>query len=440
MSYERRVLIRHSLASIIALGLTGLSRFIYNIVIARKFGVEELGRANSLISQAFFIAIPLSFFAIALGKYSSEFLGRGDTDAIRSITLPSFLLPLAGFFLLPFNVYLGLIAVFRGIQLTLRSFLYGIHRGEHYAYLITVSFLFFLAGFATSNVFAPYLLFLGMISVFAFVYLGGMGLVGKPKSEHIRLLVSYSSFAFLGTLSGVFLIQGPYFLSEYLGSPELAGSVAAILSTAFLLTYLPQVLQSAIMPLFSYKHGKGEPEYVKSLAEKTTAFLILVTGVIVFAMMLVGRELLSFLFKFEIGPAFYLALMAIEVYIVYNPSLVALNSTAYVKRGTLLSLTGAVVSGILWALLIPSMGEMGVMLGLMAGYLVILGGTAVSSSRLLGIRPRIYLPLFALLLLQSFAFLSKYALLAGLVIFLIIEKETIKEGINLLKSFRGRGS
>ncbi|WP_457752096.1 lipopolysaccharide biosynthesis protein [Thermococcus sp.] len=440
MSYERRVLIRHSIASIIALGLTGLSRFIYNIVIARKFGVEELGRANSLLSQAFFIAIPLSFFAIALGKYSSEFLGRGDTDAIRSITLPSFLLPLAGFFLLPFNVYLGLIAVFRGIQLTLRSFLYGIHRGEHYAYLIAASFLAFLEGFAFSNVFAPYLLFLGMVSMFAFVYLGRTGFVGRPKSEHIRLLISYSLFAFLGTLSGVFLIQGPYFLSEYLGSPELAGSVAAILSTAFLLTYLPQVLQSAIMPLFSYKHGRGEPGYVKSLAEKTTAFLILVTGVIVFAMMLVGRGILSFLFKFEIGPAFYLALMAIEVYIVYNPSLVALNSTAYVRRGTLLSLAGAVVSGILWVLLIPSVGEIGVMLGLIGGYLVILGGTAVSSSRLLGIRPRIYLPLFSLLLLQSFAFLSKYALLAGLVIFLIMEKETVKEGMDLLKSFRGRGS
>ena len=440
MSYERRVLIRHSLASVIALGLTGLSRFLYNVVVARKFGFEELGRANSLISQAFFIAIPLSFFAIGLGKYSSEFLGRDDTDAIRSITLPSFLLPLAGLFLLPFNVYLGLIAVFRGIQLTLRSFLYGIHRGEHYAYIITASFLLFLAGFASSNVFAPYLLFLGALSISAFVYLLRMGFVGKPKAEYMRLLLSYSSFAFLGTLSGVFLIQGPYFMSEYFGSPELAGSVAAILSTAFLLTYLPQILQSAIMPLFSYKHGKGEPEYVRLLAEKTTAFLTLVTGMAVFVMMLVGREILSFLFNFEIGPAFYLALMAMEVYIVYNPSLVALNSTAYVRRGTVLSLTGAVVSGVLWALLIPRLGEMAVMIGLMAGYLVILGGTAVSSFRLLGIRPRIYLPLSVLLLLQAAVFVSKYALLAGFVAFLLVEKETVKEGIDLLKSFRGRGS
>jgi len=440
MSYERRVLIRHSLASVIALGLTGLSRFLYNVVVARKFGVEELGRANSLISQAFFIAIPLSFFAVALGKYSSEFLGRGDSEAIRSITLPSFLLPLAGLFLLPFNLYLGLIAVFRGIQLTLRSFLYGIHRGEHYAYLVAASFLAFLAGFWTSNVFAPYLFFLGALSVFAFAYLLGMGLVGRPKCEYVRPLISYSSFAFLGTLSGVFLIQGPYFMSGYLGGPGLAGSVAAILSTAFLLTYLPQVLQSAIMPLFSYKHGRGEPDYVRTLAEKTTAFLILVTGVVVFAMMLVGREVLSFLFKFEIGPAFYLALMAMEVYIAYNPSLVALNSTAYVRRGTFLSLTGALVAGLLWVLLIPGMGETGVMLGLMAGYMAILGGTALSSFRLLGIRPRIYLPLFGLLALQSTAFISKYALLAGFVAFLFLEKGTIKEGMGVFRPSRGRES
>ncbi|NJE00032.1 lipopolysaccharide biosynthesis protein [Thermococcus sp. LS1] len=440
MSYERRVLLRHSLASIIALGLTGISRFLYSVIVSRRFGVEELGRANSLISQAFFLAIPLSFFAVALGKYASEFLGSNREEAIRSITLPSFLLPLAGLLLLPFNVYLSLLAVFRGVQLTLRNFLYGIHRGEHYAYLITLAFLGFMTGFLVHDVFAPYLLFLGLISAFALVYLVKFNLLGRPRKRELKLLLSYSSFAFLGTLSGVFLIQGPYFMSEYLAGAEVAGKVSAVLSAAFLLTYLPQVLQSAIMPLFSYKYGRNENEYVRLLAEKTTRLLILATGSAIFALMLLGREVLSFFFSFDVGPAFYLALMAMEVYISYNPSIVALNSTAYVRNGTIVALLGGVTSLLSWLYLIPLFGSIGVMLGLLLGYWVILIGSAHYSHKLLGISWGIYSPLIVALALQLLIFLSKTVFLIGFLTFLAYERKDVKEALNLLKSFRGRES
>ena len=438
MSYERRVILRHSLSSVIALGLTGLTRFLYSAIVARRFGLEELGMANSLLSKAFFAAIPLSFFAIALGKYASEFLGSGKIDSIRSITLPSFLLPLAGLLLIPINLYLGILATLRGIQLTLRNFLYGIHKGEHYAYIITLAFTGFLAGFLLPNIFAPYLLFLGLIALFSAAYLVKFDLVGKPRSREMGLLISYSTFAFLGTLSGVFLIQGPYFMSEYLSGPEVAGIVSAILSAAFLLTYLPQVLQSAIMPLFSYKYGKNERDYVKFLAEKSTSLLILVTSVAVFVLMLLGREVLSAIFGFDVGPAFYLALMAMEVYIAYNPSIVALNSTAYVKKGTFVALIGAFGVLFSWFYLIPAFEATGVMVGLIIGYGIILLGVAHYARTLLNISPKVYTPLVVALLLQSLIFLSKYALLAGFLLFLAYDRREIMEGINLIKSFRGR--
>lgn len=440
MSYERRVIIRHSLASMVALGLTGITRFLYSAIVARRFGLEELGMANSLISQAFFAAIPLSFFAIALGKYASEFLGAGRADLIRSVTLPSFLLPLAGLLLLPVNLYLGVLATLRGIQLTLRNFLYGIHRGEHYAYMITLAFAGFLGGFLLPNVFAPYLLFLGLIALFSAAYLVRFDLIGKPRRKEMGLLISYSAFAFLGTLSGVFLIQGPYFMSEYLSGPGVAGVVSAILSAAFLLTYLPQVLQSAIMPLFSYKYGKNEGDYIKFLAEKTTTLLILVTSIAVFILMLLGRGVLSAIFGFDVGPAFYLALMAMEVYIAYNPSIVALNSTAYVKKGTFVALLGALAVLVSWFYLIPAFEAVGVMVGLMLGYGIILAGVAHYARSLLKVSPTIYASLVAALLLQSLVFLSKYALLAGFLLFLAYDRREIMEGIALVKSFRGRES
>lgn len=434
MSYERRVLVHHSLASMVALGITGLARLLYSILIARRFGVEILGLANSIISQSFLLAIPLSFFAVALGKYSSEFLGRNREESIRAITLPSFLLPLAGLVLLPFNAYMALLAVFRGIQLTLRGFLYGIHRGEHYAYIISVAFLGFLAGFLLPNPLAPYLMFLGVVSALAWVYLLRFRLVGRPRGEELKLITSYSAFAFLGTLSGVFLIQGPYFMSERLSGAEVAGVVSAVLSTVFLLTYLPQVLQSAIMPLFSYKHGKNEGGYIRHLAEESTIFLLVVTSTTVFALMLFGRELLSLVFDFRIGPSFYIALMAIEVYIAYNPSIVALNSTSYVKHATAVSLTGAAVALISWLSFIPRFEDVGVMVGLLLAYASILAGVALLSKRFLGVSPSIYSHLFISLLLQAAVFVSKFLLLVGFIAFLAYEWKNIRRMISLFRS------
>ena len=431
MSYERRVLVHHSLASMVALGITGLARLLYSILIARRFGVEILGLANSIISQSFLLAIPLSFFAVALGKYSSEFLGRNREESIRAITLPSFLLPLAGLVLLPFNAYMALLAVFRGIQLTLRGFLYGIHRGEHYAYIISVAFLGFLAGFLLPNPLAPYLMFLGVVSALAWAYLLRFRLVGRPCGEELKLITSYSAFAFLGTLSGVFLIQGPYFMSERLSGAEVAGVVSAVLSTVFLLTYLPQVLQSAIMPLFSYKYGKNERDYIRRLAEEITIFLLVVTSTTVFALMLFGRELLSLVFDFRIGPSFYIALMAIEVYIAYNPSIVALNSTSYVKHATAVSLTGAAVALISWLSFIPRFEDVGVMVGLLLAYASILAGVALLSKRFLGVSPSIYSHLLISLLLQAAVFVSKSLLLVGFIAFLAYEWKNIRRMISL---------
>ncbi len=439
MSYERRVLLRHSLASMVALGLTGLSRFIYSVAVSRRFGVEELGRANSLVSQAFLLAIPLSFFAVALGKYSSEFLGKEKWQSIRAITGPSFILPLAGLFFIPINPYLALIAVFRALQLTFRSFLYGMHRGEHYAYVILIAFSGFLVGFFVHNAYAPYLIFLGLISFIALSYLIVFDLLGMPRREELHTLLSYSVFAFLGTLSGVFLIQGPYFLSERIGSAEVAGKVSAALSAAFLLSYLPQVLQSAIMPLFSYKYGRDEKDYVRRLSEETTLFLTITTALLVFFLMLVGKELLALFFGFDVGDLFYLALIAMEVYIAYNPSIVALNSTAYVKNGTIVSLIGASVSFSLWLLLIPIYGATGVMVGLILGYSAILLGTAFYSRRFLSVSLTVYRSLLVAVLLQLSVFLSKTVLLMSTGFFIIYERNRLRGMLSVLKSFRGKG-
>lgn len=436
MSYERRILVRHSIASIIALALFGISRFLYSIIISRKFGVEVLGSANSLISQAFLIAMPLSFFAVALGKYSSEFLAKEDFEKIKSMASISFSFPLIGILLAPLNIYLAVLSILRAIQLTFRSFIYGIHKGEVYAYAMLISFVPFIISFYSKNPYLPYIALLFTISFFAFVYLFKKGLLGKPRKDELYILLRYSSFAFLGTLSGVFLVQGPYFLSEKLGNALIAGRVSASLSAAFLLTYLPQVLQSAIMPLYSYKYGKEELNYVKLLAEKTTELLSIFTAFVVFALLLVGKEVISLLFGFNLGNEFYIALLAVEVYIAYNPSIVALNSTKYVKEGSFIAIVGALVALITWIPLITRLNEYGTMLGLLLGYLAILCGTTYLSYKKLKISPKSYKPLLFAIPLQLLVFISKVMLFAGILFYALLLAKEIKESI---KAFRGKG-
>ncbi|AHF79743.1 lipopolysaccharide biosynthesis protein [Thermococcus paralvinellae] len=429
MGYEKRVLIRHSIASIIALALFGISRFLYSIIISRKFGVEVLGSANSLISQAFLIAMPLSFFAVALGKYSSEFLAKENFEKIKSMTSISFSFPLIGILLAPLNIYLAILSVLRAIQLTFRNFIYGIHKGEIYAYVMLISFVPFIISFYSKNPFLPYIALLFTISLFAFGYLLKKSLLGKPKKDELYLLLRYSSFAFLGTLSGVFLVQGPYFLSEKLGNALIAGRISASLSAAFLLTYLPQVLQSAIMPLYSYKYGKEELNYVKLLAEKTTELLSLFTAFVVFALLLIGKEVISFLFGFNLGNEFYIALLAVEIYIAYNPSIIALNSTKYVKEGSIIAILGALVALITWIPLIKKLNEYGTMLGLLIGYLTILCGTAYLGHRKLRISPKSYKPLLFAIPLQLLVFMSKKVLFVGFLLYVLLLKKEIKKNV-----------
>ncbi|USS40781.1 lipopolysaccharide biosynthesis protein [Thermococcus aggregans] len=439
MSYEKKVMLRHSIASIVALALFGLSRFIYSIVISRRFGVEVLGKVNSLISQAFLLAVPLSFFAVALGKYASEFLGKGDIEKIKSMTVLGFSFPFIGLALIPFNFYLAILAVLRALQLTFRSFIYGLHRGEIYAYAMLGAFILFIGGFFSENYYLPYIGLLSGVAIFGFVYLFKEKLFGKPSLNVFKLLLKYSSFAFLGTISGVFLVQAPYFLSEKLASPKVAGIVSASLSAAFLLTYLPQVFQSAIMPLYSYKYGKDDMEYVKWLAEESTKTLSLLVALVVFSLLLVGREILSILFGFRLGSEFYLALIAVETYIAYNPSIVALNSTKYVKEGTVITLLGASVSLIAWLLLIEPFKEYGAVLGLFLGYLSILIGTFYMANKKLKVAFDCYAQFVAAILLQSTVFISKSLLLLAFMIYLWLFRKEIGKMLNLIKLFRGRG-
>jgi|Deesub1362B_J571_1020462.scaffolds.fasta_scaffold00059_96 O-antigen/teichoic acid export membrane protein len=439
MSYEQKIILKHSLASIVALALFGLSRFLYSVVISRKFGLETLGSVNSLISQAFLLAIPLSFFAIALGKYTSEFLGRGEFERIKSISTISFSFPVLGLLLLPFNVYISILATLRAFQLTFRSFVYGLHRGEAYAYAIIFSFIIFLASFAFEDPYLPYIAMLFSIVLFSKVYIFKERFFGVPRFEDLRLLINYSAFAFLGTLAGVFLVQGPYFLSEKFGSSLIAGKVSASLSAAFLLTYLPQVLQSAIMPLYSYKYGKNEMDYVTSLAENTTRVLSLVIAFCVFALFLFGREILSLLFDFSLGSEFYLAVIAVEIYIAYNPSIIALNSTKYVKKGTVISVIGAMISLFFLSFLVPKFGEQGAMLGLIFGYSAIFIGVIYFAKRYLGVSMASYKPLLYALPLQMLIFVSKSVLSLGLLVYIFFMRKEIGEMMEMFKSFRSRG-
>ncbi|WP_087036709.1 lipopolysaccharide biosynthesis protein [Thermococcus litoralis] len=439
MSYEKKVMLRHSIASIVALALFGLSRLIYSIVISRRFGVEVLGKVNSLISQAFLLAIPLSFFAVALGKYASEFLGKGEMEKIKSIATLGFSFPFIGLILIPFNFYLAFLAVLRALQLTFRSFIYGLHRGEIYAYVMLGAFVLFIGGFLSENYYLPYISLLSGVVLFGFLYLLKEKLFGKPTSETFKILLRYSSFAFLGTISGVFLVQAPYFLSERLASPKVAGVVSASLSAAFLLTYMPQVFQSAIMPLYSYKYGKNEMKYVKWLAEESTKLLSLLVALVVFLLLLVGREILSLLFGFSLGSEFYLALVAVETYIAYNPSIVALNSTRYVKEGTIIALLGAVVSLVAWSLLISPFEEYGTVSGLFLGYLSILIGTSIMANKKLGVSFTSYAQFVVAVLLQFTVFLSKALLLLAFVVYVGMFRKEIKRVFKLFKSFRDRG-
>ncbi|AEH24611.1 lipopolysaccharide biosynthesis protein [Pyrococcus yayanosii] len=435
--HRRRIIIRHSLASVVALAVFGGSRFLYNVIIGRKFGLEVLGWANSLISQAFFLAGFLAFFSVALGKYTAEFLGRGERGRIGRITSLSFAAPLLGLLLAPLNFSIAFLSTLRAFQLTFRAFIYGLHRGEVYAYTILAAFAAFLLGFLLPDPLAPYYLLLGTVTIIAIAYVARRGYLARPTKEDVALLISYSSYAFIGTIAGIFLLQAPYFLTEKLAGREASGVVAAVLSASFLLGYLPQVMQSAIVPLYAYDHGKRNVEAAKRLAKVSASFIQLATAVAVFLMILVGGPAIRILFGFTPGPEFYVSLLAVEIYVAYNPLINLLSATAYVKDSALVALSGAVVAGTSWLLLIPHLGPLGAPLGLLAGYAVIFFLTHAVVWKKFSLSPKVSEPLLLALPLQVVGFFSRPLALFLLLLYLMLERGKLEEALRL---FRGRVS
>ncbi|MFA4700299.1 lipopolysaccharide biosynthesis protein [Pyrococcus kukulkanii] len=421
---KRRVIIRHSLASIIALAVFGGSRFLYNIVVARRYGVEVLGEVNSLISQAFLLAGFLAFFSVGLGKFTAEFLGRGEEEKIKSITGVSYAFPLLGLLLVPLNFQLAVLSVLRALQLTFRSFIYGLHRGEIYAYAVLLGFLGFLVGFL-DGVLMPYYLLLGVISGFGLAY--SMKFLGKPGVEEVKGLVKYSSWAFLGGIAGIFLIQAPYFLTEKLAGSRVAGAVSAMLSTSFMLSYMPQVLQSAIVPLYAFDHGRGRREEVRALAEEATTLLSLLTALAVFLMLLLSN-LLGNIFRIEFEWPFLLSLLAVEVYVVFNPLINVLSATEYIKRSAIYSLIGALVSLLLWLPLIPRIHETGTFLGLLAGYSIIFLLVLAETRRRFGVKIASIRPFVLAVPLQA---ISIKLPVLGLIAYLLIEYKDLRRAVRL---------
>ncbi|AAL81416.1 hypothetical protein PFDSM3638_06445 [Pyrococcus furiosus DSM 3638] len=427
---RKKVMVRHSIASLVALGIFGGSRFLYNVIIGRKYGVETLGYTNSIISQAFFVAGFLAFFSVGLGKFTSEFLGKGEYNRIKKLTGISFTFPFLGLILIPLNFHVALLSVLRAIQLTFRSFIYGLHKGELYAYSVILAFPFFLLGFLDGPL-LPYYLLLGTIGIFSLSYLVSRSLIGLPGREDTKALIGFSTWAFLGTIAGIFLLQAPYFLTEKLAGNIEAGIVSVALSTAFLLSYLPQILQSAIVPLYAYDYAKGDDKAIKELAENSTLLLSLFSSLLVFGLIF-AKSFVEVLFNIKMGAELLLALIGVELYIAYNPLINLLTATKFVKKSAIFSLIGAMVSGIFWILLIPRLGAIGTLLGLTLGYAIIFALVLWESKRKFNINAKILKPTLLAIPLQLLSLKFPYTIL----IYLITEIKDIEKVMAFLRDIR----
>ncbi|AFK22491.1 hypothetical protein Py04_0904 [Pyrococcus sp. ST04] len=382
-----------------------------------------LGNVNSLISQAFLLAGFLSFFSVGLGKYTAEFLGKGEESRIKKITGVSFTLPLLGLAFSLVNIHLAVLSTLRALQLTFRSFIYGLHKGEVYAYFVLLGFFAFLLGFHI-GVLAPYYLLLGTISVLGILY--SRRYFGIPGRAEVLNLAKYSFWAFVGSISGMFLLQGPYFLSEELAGAKTAGVVSAVLSTSFLLSYLPQVVQSAIVPLYAYEFGRGEKESIKKLAEESTLSLALLSSISVFILQIFAPYIES-MFKIEFGGTFLIALIAVELYVTFNPLINMLSATNYIKDSALYSLVGASVAGISWLVLIPSFKEIGASLGLLLGYFTIFILVVMKSRNTFKVSALIIKPVLLAIPLQVLVEKTPFVFL----LFLLFEFKDLKKEFKL---------
>lgn len=275
----------------ISLGLYGLTKVSFNIIVLKYYNSELVGSYNLAISGALLVSILISnLFCISLTRFSSEALGKEDHGEFLFFINVNFwglflisLVCSAMFYALApwiasqfggepshFRWASGIILV-SNIYNYFKSFSYVIEKVLRYTILEIISSVIFfgalimvLALKKESLLLVPMLVQLGCFSIYSimvnwkyisnFSWLINIRLYGKQALE----LLKYSLITGLGTTASMWTTHVFTLMLGKVADVRTVGYFSVVNSTADPLNFVPRVITMVSFPRVSFLYGKRD--------------------------------------------------------------------------------------------------------------------------------------------------------------------------------------
>ena len=394
----------------------GLTKFVFNILVIRRFSPTVLGEINQVLSV--FLLVPI-LYAPGLGqvvsKFASEFLGANEARKSKQIFSLSFVLVAAAaivgtiIVLILFRHLRGAIEVDRAtlfalapmlvlysLYVVLRASYYGFDRITLYlrneivsstvfflvlaAALVTRSRLLAVLPFASHSVVFVATAIYHLRDQFCFrAVLAGVAL-DLRRCAHFFFCTIINSLAGPGAFHLGIILSG-----RLTGDPDIVAYYSVLLYSLQPLNLLPIAMVTVLMPTISRHHGAGQTEAGVTTSEQAFRPLFLVMTLIWGGGVILGWEAVRAVSGTATGElivAFEVVLFAMYFSLILAPPSILLNATEHIAVNAWGGAIWAAIATALWWGALPRYG----LLAAAAGYGVLQVGKglwALGAARLI---------------------------------------------------------
>ncbi len=387
--------------TVLALICAGLVPLVFNLVVGRHYGADQLGEVSVVLSLTLLLGQVPGTLGAAVTKFVAEAMGRKDQVTARAIFQFLFVLNLGVALLLAAVLLLATplvksafhisstgavvlgasLVVTYALYIFLKSVYYGVQRADIYVrneFLSDVAFFLLLAAILLFNG-QNWLLVPFVLNNLIFAAIGLRDLSSlfegfswrrvRPAPSILRysIVTGGGTVASLSRASLVLPIAGLYLVHADIGW------LAAALSLTAPLALMPRALSLVLFADMARLYGAGEAASVRRLLQNSTEWLIFLLGLLCGLVIINAGTIIGLLFQPEYRQAtMAMQLIVLSAYItmVSNPAIDALSSTQYIRIPTIASWLALTVSLGSWFLLIPSLGINGAAAGYLAGAIV----------------------------------------------------------------------
>ncbi|AKT50872.1 hypothetical protein ADJ73_05345 [Arsenicicoccus sp. oral taxon 190] len=375
----------------------GLVRFLYTVFIKWGFGAAGIvivGQVNTHIAVAMFASVLVPLAASnAVAKQLARLKGSGQTEQMRDVVaylgrvtwtaavligigstafvlwredVPVVAAVLTGLLAIAFSIYTFTRGTLLGLGLLTRATLWDL--------LASVIAIVGIAALVLARA-TPWLL-VPLVVCYATYALGSYAPLrgGSVPLELRQEIGAFMRISLIQTAATTGFLQGSQIAARHFGTDVTTGHFALALSLATPASLVARSLQVVLFPRMAHAHGRGDHAELARQTDQATRWLVLLC-VVVYGTLILGTPTLLQIYgrdAYAAAPTLVILLLAclVQNMVVATTDNLMSREHRYNRIIRNVSVAGAVVGALTWALIGPHLGVEGVAYGYLVGICV----------------------------------------------------------------------